>query len=135
MRRGGFVMPLALVVLVAISFLAVTAVQLAVTDFRANRGTRIAHRAFHPNGSQQVLSIHPALFTLLRTSPEGDKSLLCVHNVSNAEQSVSVNLANFSHSGQVRDIITGATLPAGASGELSLSVAPYQTLWLTAKVT
>jgi len=45
MNRDGFVMPLALVVLVAISLLAVTALQLAVTDFRANRGTRVAHRA------------------------------------------------------------------------------------------
>ena len=45
MKRDGFVMPLALVVLVAISFLATTALQLAVTDFLANRNTRVAHKA------------------------------------------------------------------------------------------
>ncbi len=98
---------------------------------------RIAHRAFHPNGPQQVLSIHPALFVLLRTSPEGDESLLCVHNVSGVEQSFSVDLTPLplSHSGQVRDLVTNATFSANSSGELSLSLAPYQVLWLAAQVT
>jgi sucrose phosphorylase len=96
---------------------------------------RAAHRAFHPNGPQQVLSIHPALFILLRTSPEGDESVLCIHNVSGVEQSFSVNLTSLlvPHSDQVCDLITGATLSADASSELTLSVAPYQILWLAAK--
>ena len=94
--------------------------------------TRAAHPAFHPNGAQQVLSIHPALFVLLRTTPDGDASLLCVHNVSNAEIPFSANLAlfPFPHSGQVRDLITGATFPVDTSSDLSLRVAPYQVLWL-----
>jgi sucrose phosphorylase len=95
--------------------------------------TRISHQAFHPNGPQQVLSIHPALFVLLRTSPERDESLLCIHNVSGAEQPFSVNLTAlpFSHSGQVRDLITGTTFPVDVSGELGLLVPPYQILWIT----
>jgi len=94
--------------------------------------TRAAHPAFHPNGPQQVLSIHPALFVLLRIAPDGDTSLLCIHNVSNAEQPFSANLASlpFPHSGQVRDLITGAAFPVDTSGDLSLRVAPYQVLWL-----
>ena len=94
---------------------------------------RAAHRAFHPNGAQQVLSIHPALFVLLRTAPDGSESLLCIHNVSGAEQSFSANLAPLPlpHSGQVRDLVTGITFPVNGSGDLSLRVAPYQVLWLT----
>jgi hypothetical protein len=45
MRKNGFVLPLALVVLVAVSLLATTALQLALSDFRANRGARNAARA------------------------------------------------------------------------------------------
>jgi glycosidase len=95
--------------------------------------TRAAHRAFHPNGPQQVLSLHPALFVLLRTAPDGSEVLLCVHNVSDSGQSLSIKLDTlpFPQAGRVRDLIAGAAFPVGASGELSLQVAPYQGLWLT----
>jgi len=98
--------------------------------------TRTAHRAFHPNGPQQVLSVHPALFILLRTVPDGSASLLCIHNVSNAEQPFQANLDSllFPCSGQVRDLITGMTFPVDVSGNLTLHLAPYQVLWLTGHV-
>jgi len=95
--------------------------------------TRTAHRAFHPNGPQRVLYVHPALFVLLRTAPNGSASLLCIHNVSNAEQPFQASLdpLPFPCSGQVRDLITGTTFPVDASGNLTLHLAPYQVLWLT----
>ena len=100
--------------------------------------TRAAHRAFHPNGPQQVLSIHPALFVLLRTAPDRSESLLCVHNVSNDEQSLRINLhalpsrggAPFPPVGGVRDLIGGIISAVDASGNLALNLAPYQVLWL-----
>ncbi len=96
---------------------------------------RAAHRAFHPNGPQQVLSIHPAIFSLLRTAPGGGESLLCIHNVSNDEVPLSVNLPSlpFPCPDQVCDLITGTTFPVNASGNLSLLMAPYQVLWLKEK--
>lgn len=93
---------------------------------------RVGHRAFHPNGPQQILSVNPALFVLQRTAPEGDQPLLCIHNVSSAEQSFQANLDLLAlpRGGSVRDLITGARLPADRNGVLSLTVAPYQVLWL-----
>jgi hypothetical protein len=98
---------------------------------------RAAQRAFHPNGSQQVLPLHPALFVLLRTSPDGDESLLCIHNVSGVEQPFSVNLASlpFPCPCQVRDLVTEITFPVDGSGDLNLQVAAYQVLWLAAEAT
>ncbi|MEE8391470.1 MAG: sugar phosphorylase, partial [Anaerolineae bacterium] len=97
--------------------------------------TRAAHRAFHPTGPQRVLSVHPALFVLLRTSPDGGESLLCIHNVSGVEQSFSVNLASlpFTCPCQMHDLVTEITFPVDGSGDLNLQVAPYQVLWLAAE--
>ena len=97
--------------------------------------TRAAQRAFHPNGPQQILSAHPALFVLLRHAPDGGESLLCVHNVSASEQLLQLDLGtlSFPHAGQVRDLISEAVLPVGGGGDLSLQVAPYQVLWLTGR--
>jgi sucrose phosphorylase len=95
--------------------------------------TRAAHPAFHPAGSQQVLSLDPALFVLLRGAPDGSESLLCIHNVSNAERILGVDLdaLAFSHVGHVQDLIAGAIFYVDTSGRLNLCIAPYQVLWLT----
>jgi glycosidase len=95
--------------------------------------TRAAHPAFHPNGPQRVLSVHPALFVLLRSATDGSEALLCVHNVSDGAQSLRVDLdaLPFPHAGCVRDIIAGGTFPVDGAGYLTLQVAPYQVLWLT----
>ena len=95
--------------------------------------TRAAHPAFHPAGSQQVLSLDPALFVLLRGAPDGSESLLCIHNVSNAERILGVDLDAlfFSHVGHVQDLIAGAIFCVDTSGRLNLCIAPYQVLWLT----
>jgi len=95
--------------------------------------TRAAHPAFHPAGSQQVLSLDPALFVLLRGAPDGSESLLCIHNVSSAERLLRVDLdaLAFSSAGHVRDLIAGAIFRVDTSGTLNLCIAPYQVLWLT----
>ena len=95
--------------------------------------TRAAHPAFHPAGSQQVLSLDPALFVLLRGAPDGSESLLCIHNVSDAERLLCVDLdaLAFSNAGHVRDLIAGAIFRVDTLGTLNLCIAPYQVLWLT----
>ncbi|RLC90133.1 MAG: sugar phosphorylase [Chloroflexi bacterium] len=86
---------------------------------------RAAHPAFHPNGPQRVLNLHPAVFAVLRTAPDGSEALLCLHNVTNTEVAISPE-----QRGVLRDIVTGATfhLPDGGG---TLTLAPYQVLWLS----
>nr|HID12518.1 sugar phosphorylase [Anaerolineae bacterium] len=94
--------------------------------------TRAAQRSFHPNGAQQVLFGNEALFALVRTSPGGDEKVLCIHNVSNAEQPFQVNLRALSirHTGVLRDVISGTSCPVDDGDDLTLTVGPYQVLWL-----
>jgi sucrose phosphorylase len=94
--------------------------------------TRATHPAFHPNGAQEVLLGDERLFTLVRTSPDGEEKVLCVHNVSGAAQPFRVNLKALSirHAGALRDIISGTPYPVDSGDELALTVGPYQVLWL-----
>jgi sucrose phosphorylase len=62
---------------------------------------RAASSAFHPHGGQEILDFGRGVFALRRTSPIGDKSVLCLQNVTNQ--------------------------PQAAVGH---SLEPYQTLWL-----
>ncbi len=45
MKRSGFALPLAVAIMVAVSIIAVTALQVATSDFQANRAMRLASRA------------------------------------------------------------------------------------------
>ena len=97
--------------------------------------TRAAQRAFHPNGAQEVLFGNEMLFTLVRTSPNGREKVICVHNVSNAAQPFRVDLKALSirHVGTLWDVISGRSYAVDGVENLSLTVGPYQVLWLKAE--
>ncbi|MCS6883183.1 MAG: alpha-amylase family glycosyl hydrolase [Oscillochloridaceae bacterium] len=79
-------------------------------------------RAFHPNSPQQVLDVHPSVFALERRTPEGDATVLCLHNVSGAPQRAPAPAV-----GGARDLISGTRYPPGTDG---IELAPYQAAWL-----
>lgn len=88
---------------------------------------RASDSAFHPYGPQEVLSLHPAVFALLRTSPGGGR-VLCLHNVSGRTQRLGPEAGDWPlASPPWQDLLTGqAVAPRG--GEFSLP--PYGVLWL-----
>lgn len=86
---------------------------------------RAAHPAFHPNGPQQVLSLHPAVFALLRAAPDGSERVLCLHNVSGTDVEVRIEPRVLSSAGVLRDLVGGGTLSAG-----KITLEAYQTVWL-----
>jgi glycosidase len=93
---------------------------------------RRSHRAFHPNGPQKIILSNPALFALLRTSPDDQEHVLCVHNVSDKEQVFEADLSELgvAYSAGPEDLVTGRSHEADDTGRLRLVVAPYQVLWL-----
>jgi glucosylglycerate phosphorylase len=89
---------------------------------------RGASAAFDPHGRQQVVNCGNAIFALLRISPDGSQRVLCLHNVSKQSQNVIPDLKDIFSSGLLNDRITGSAIDASTG---SLSLQPYQILWLT----
>ena len=91
---------------------------------------RTAEPAFHPYGSQRVYLVNPALFTLLRVSPDGGSRVLCVHNVSDRPQPLHLHLSNLGlPGGSWRDMLSGE-LHSAKKDALTLSLPPYTVYWL-----
>jgi sucrose phosphorylase len=91
---------------------------------------RTVESAFHPHGRQQVLLFDEGLFALLRTSPGGDSRVLCLHNVSDREQTVQIWPDNLGlPPGLWRDLLTSEDYSVGRDG-LFLSLPPYMVHWL-----
>jgi len=99
--------------------------------FRELIEKRIATPAFHPNGSQRVLLRNPAVFSLVRTSPDGSQRVLALTNVSGTRQEVSFSATELGSATQTwKDILSGRSV-ASSSGTVRAELAPYQNLWLT----
>jgi sucrose phosphorylase len=88
--------------------------------------------AFHPGGAQQVLASDPALFSLVRTSPDGASRVLCLHNVSAQPRTFGADLASagFRPGAPLTDLLTGEVHPVDSAASVSLSVPGYGVCWL-----
>ncbi|MCP4358462.1 MAG: sugar phosphorylase [Chloroflexi bacterium] len=90
---------------------------------------RTTNPAFHPNGAQDVLFCHQAIFALWRVSENGRERVLCLHNVSSQPQQLNLSLKQSANS--MIDLIQGDVY-AFEAGQLNLILEPYQVLWLQA---
>jgi len=75
--------------------------------------------AFHPEGKQKVLDIHPSLFSIERSSPDGRQLLLSLINVSSNKIEVLLK-----HPCR-HDVLSGKIFQG------RVNIYPYQILWLT----
>jgi hypothetical protein len=75
--------------------------------------------------------LHPALFGLIRTSLDGSENLICLHNISDEEIRITLelDLSQFRKNDTIFDIISNALIP-NVDGKLKLILSPYQILWL-----
>ncbi|MCK9276005.1 MAG: sugar phosphorylase [Syntrophales bacterium] len=92
---------------------------------------RTTHRAFHPRGGQKILRLSPALFAVLRTSPEKDKTVLALTNVTFSICTVEIPaLMLQSPSARWHDILSCRTFTTGSTGTMRITLEPYEILWL-----
>ena len=91
---------------------------------------RTKKRAFHPNGDQKILMVSPDIFAVLRTSPEGDRKILTLINVTSKACSVEIPLSEV-ETDEIRwsDIVSGMEWMADDK-MLFLTLQPYDIIWL-----
>lgn len=98
--------------------------------------TRAAQPAFHPYGEQRVLTLNEAVFSLLRTAPDGNSHVLCLHNVSDQVRSVHLLPNELGlPAGDWLDLVSGEVQAASkGSGQdgWDLSLPPYAVRWIRA---
>jgi sucrose phosphorylase len=87
---------------------------------------RQRHAAFDPQSLQRVIDCAPEIFCILRSSVDGADHVLCLQNISGKK----VSPKEFPLPGEIspnpRNLIDGKFIEDLAS----LTIQPYQTLWL-----
>ncbi|RPH74832.1 sugar phosphorylase, partial [bacterium] len=80
--------------------------------------------AFHPVGGQEVLRLHPSLFTLLRFPHDGGLPVVAIHNVANQTIKATISLPYRRYT----DILHNRQIETG-----TIEIEPYQVMWLKAQ--
>lgn len=92
--------------------------------------TRANWPAFDPAAAQQVLFLDPALFCVFRVAENGREVALCLHNVTDQRQNVTVDLRPLHLVGPLWDMVAGREVGEENGRSLPLALDPYQVLWL-----
>lgn len=103
-----------------------------LAGFSAMLGVRRTRPAFHPSGPQRVLAGDPGVLTLLRSDPAGQRHMLCAHNVSAQPRALQLSAAALPElAGRALfDALSGRAILAAWPGDATITLAPYQVLWL-----
>ena len=92
--------------------------------------TRTSQRAFHPHGDQKVLMISPAVFTVFRTSPEGDQHILAMTNATSRTCNMEIPLSDLIvEETRWYDLINKKEWKTEKK-KLSITLQPYDVMWL-----
>ena len=92
---------------------------------------RTAERAFHPASGQKVLDLSPQVFSVLRTTPEKDRRVLAMVNVSSTFCKLDIPLAELGREDEYWLDLVSEMEYAADEGVLHLSFMPYDVIWLT----
>lgn len=104
--------------------------------YQALLRARMASQAFHPYGAQTILEYDDAVFAIVRRSPQAAETVLCIINVTDRSQTISLDLGNifgFIHKEvDIVDLISGQRLLYEQTNS-TLRLLPYQSCWLARK--
>ncbi|MBE9030085.1 alpha-amylase [filamentous cyanobacterium LEGE 11480] len=85
--------------------------------------------AFHPNATQYTLHLHhPAILGMWRQSRDRAQSIFCLHNLSDAPQSLLLSEINLICTDEWHDLLSGEKFSEDCT---TIELAPYQTVWIT----
>lgn len=93
---------------------------------------RTKQPAFHPNAVQYTLHINDQVFGFWRQSPNREQSIFCLHNVSDAAVTIPLSSLNLINLDTWTNLITGTLF---TDLEHTITLAPYEFIWLTNKAT
>jgi len=90
---------------------------------------RASAPTFHPDASQEILNLGDSLFGLIRSSTDGNQSIVCLYNFlpsSTVVKPMKEIKKRFPES-KARDLISGGEIDWGTN---DFELRPYQAVWL-----
>jgi glycosidase len=93
---------------------------------------RVHCPAFHPNGRQIVITDNDKVFSVVRISPDGKQTILCLTNVTNAEQEFELRWDHLENWPAAFENLFTGNVRKVEGGQIAFKLKPYQVKWLEA---
>ena len=91
---------------------------------------RTRKSAFHPFGEQKILNIAPEIFSILRTSPDGNEKILSLINISSKVCHLEIPLSDLQSAETHWFDIVSEVEWMSENGILYINMNPYDIVWL-----
>lgn len=85
-----------------------------ITQLSRLLDVRVSNKAFHPNGEQQVFHLDPAIFALLRISPDCEQHILTLTNVTPRRCQVNISMEKLGVAGIYTELSQSDSKPTTA---------------------
>jgi sucrose phosphorylase len=102
--------------------------QIVFSELKRRLKIRQKQSAFHPNAVQFTMHLGSKIFAYWRQSEDKTQSIFCISNISDEEQTLSISDINLVTTFDWFDLLTGRKL---SEQDTQLTLAPYQSLWLS----
>ncbi len=104
---------------------------LVFTGYKVLLDARTSNTAFHPNGEQKVLNLHKSIFSVLRSSPDGKRSVICLHNVQSKSLDMNMQLSDMGiiRIIKLKDLLSDKIFIV-ENNTASIMIEPYSVIWL-----
>jgi len=89
---------------------------------------RIKQPAFHPNATQFTLQLGLQLFGFWRQSQDRKQSIFCVSNITNEQLTLDINSLNLIMTEDWFELLMDIKIDMSSQ---TLTLAPYQTMWIS----
>lgn len=95
---------------------------------------RTKHGAFHPNGSQTILSLSPSVFASMRKSPGGEDLVVTLTNVAQSACTVAISSGEIvKFKASWLDLLSEREFRP-VEGRISVTLEPYDVVWLSPRI-
>jgi sucrose phosphorylase len=91
---------------------------------------RIEEKCFHPDAPQSILNLSENVFSVLRTSVDGQENILVIINITDGRENLSIDLKKHTISSRLWMCILNKKLYNADNDRLELNLEPYEILWL-----
>lgn len=104
---------------------------LVFSGYKELLATRTSNAAFHPNGEQRVINLHKGIFSVLRSSPSGEKAVICIHNVQGKTLEMNIRLSDIGiiRTNRLNDLLSDKVFIV-ENNTATIKIEPYSVLWL-----
>ncbi|KUO75760.1 MAG: hypothetical protein APF77_22220 [Clostridia bacterium BRH_c25] len=92
--------------------------------------TRRSQKAFHPNGSQEVILMDDKLFSLVRASVDNKERIIAIHNISGDRKNIALNLQEQKLEAKRAEDVANNHEVRVFDNILSLELNPYEFAWI-----